>query len=337
MLKLTVNPRSVAAITAALRKIREMIMTGAVAKDSPIHILLEAGTYTETVRYNLPNPLIMESTPGTKVTDCVIQVDNCESFNHGAENRGVFVIGPSATNVKLRNFTILNTHAKTLTEGSCAADSAEAFVWNNTDGTLLAEGMQFTGRQNVLTLKGNTWFKDCQITGDVDVISGEVSAAFFEECLVSLREDNRGDYDGFAVKSQALANKPGFIFLNCRFTGDKRRRSNLYVCRTEGKGSARSDKGWDNIALLNCMISDMYNDELVWDDDMSLEVYPRGNAKSGVREYNTKTVAKNGDVLEAETVTRNIKSYLLTKDDYFANYASRYLILKDTPFAEKAE
>ncbi|MBO7638438.1 MAG: hypothetical protein J6S91_05615, partial [Treponema sp.] len=70
-----------------------MIMTGAVARTTPIHIVLEAGYYRELIKYNLSNPLIMESVPGTKAEECVIQADNCESFNKGLENRAVFVLG----------------------------------------------------------------------------------------------------------------------------------------------------------------------------------------------------------------------------------------------------
>ena len=67
---------------------------------------------------------------------------------------------------------------------------------------------------------------------------------------------------------------------------------------------------------------------------MNLEVYPRGNAKCGIREYNSKITLKGGKVTEADTSKRNIKSYTLTEDDYFNGYASRYLILHDTPFSE---
>ena len=81
-------------------------------------------------------------------------------------------------------------------------------------------------------------------------------------------------------------------------------------------------------------MSDVFDPELAWDDDMELEVYPRGNVKTGIREYNTLVVGKGGKVEEADTTRRNIRSYLLTDDDYFSNYASRYLILHDTPFAE---
>ena len=49
---------------------------------------------------------------------------------------------------------------------------------------------------------------------------------------------------------------------------------------------------------------------------------------------NSKIALKGGKVTEADTSKRNIKSYTLTEDDYFNGYASRYLILHDTPFAE---
>lgn len=333
MLELSVNSRSAASITAALKKIRDMIMTGAVKKDTPVHIILESGVYKETVRYNLTNPLIMESIPGTDRKNCVIQADNCESFHKGIENRCVFTIGPSATNVTLKNFTIANTHNKISPEGTPIADAAEAFVWNNTSGTLLAENMAFEGRQGTLFAKGFTWFKDCKISGNLDFIYGEPDTSLFESCEIHTRDDDSGDFNSYAVKSLAMAGKSGFVFLNCRFTGEKRKKASLYVFRTAGLGNASSLKNWDSAALINCFVSEVYDPELGWDDDMDLTVYPRGNAKTGWREYNTKIVLKNGKVEEADTSRRNIKSYLMTDDDYFKNYASRYLILHDTPFA----
>ena len=127
------------------------------------------------------------------------------------------------------------------------------------------------------------------------------------------------------------------VFLNCNFTADKRKKSDIYIYKTEGKGSSTSSKNWDSAAFLNCKMSEFYNPELAWDDDRELEIYPRGNAKTGIREYASKIVAKNGKIFDADTTRRNIKSYLLTDDDFFANYASRYLILKDTPFSNITE
>ena len=337
MLDLNVKSKSPAAITAAFKRIQQMVMTDAVPRNIPIHITLEAGIYREVVRYNLANPLVMESAPGVRAEDCIIQADNCEAFRKGLVARSVFAIGINATNVTLRNFSIINTHNKSITEGSTLRDSAEAFVWNNTAGSLFAEGMRFEGRQHTLFVKGNSWFLNCSVGGDVDFVYGEPNMVLFEGCRLHLREDNRGDFDGYAVSSRVQSGRKGFIFLESRFTGEPRQEGQLYLYRTEGKGSAASGKDCDSMALINCMVDDVYNEQLVWDNDMELNVFPRGNAKAGIREYNTRTVAQDGSVTEADTSRRNIKSYTLTDDDYFANYASRYLILQDSPFAQNLD
>lgn len=336
MLELSVQAKSPAAINTAIKKIKEMISSGSVARTSPIHITLGPGIYRELVKYNLPNPLLLESVPGTKASDCVIQADNCEAFHHGAENRAVFVLGPNTTNVKIKNISIINLHNKTPDSELefIPSDSAEALVWSSLSGTLFADGVRIEGRQNTLSLKGFSWFKDCRISGDVDFIYGDVNTAFFEECEIYLRDDNRGDFPGYAVKPQVLAGKPGFIFMNSRFTCEKRKKTRAFVCRTDGLGKSDSPKGWDSIAFVNCFFSENFDGELAWDDDMQKEIYPRGNAETGIREYNSKVVSKGGKVSDADTTRRNIKSYLMTEDDYFARYASRFLILHDTPFGE---
>lgn len=331
MLELNINSKSPAAITGALKKIKEMISSGSITKSTPIHIVLEPGHYTESIKYNLSNPITIESVPGTKPENCIISSNNCEAFNPGLSNRGVFVIGANATKVNLKNFSIKNEHEKNGENTISPEDSAEALVWANATGSLVCSGMIFSGRQNVLTLKGNTCFINSKVYGDVNIISGDVDIALFENCSIKVREDNRGDFEAYVVNSQALSKGKGFIFADCVFDGESRKKSMIYVCRTDGKGFAESEKNWDNIALLNCKISENFSPELVWDSDMDLEVFPRGNVKSGIREYNTKTFnEKDPTPVEVDTSRRNIKCYTLTDDDYFKNYASRYLILQDT-------
>lgn len=337
MLELNINPRSPSAITAAFKKIREMVMTGAIQKTTPIHLVLESGTYRETVMYNLTNPLTMESAPGSRASDCVITADNCEAFHKGVEGRAVFVMGPNVKQIVLKNFSIINSHKKSIMEGNALGDSAEAFVWNSTSGSLECEGMKFESSQNTLALKGNCWFRNCTVVGDVDFIYGDVETAFFENSTIRVKEDYRGDFPGYAVRSGSVAGKKGFVFSGCTFECDKRKKSNVYIGRTEGKGSASSKSGWDNIALIRCKVSEEFHPEYYWDDDMELEVYPRGNAKNGFREYKTVTVMNDGSVAEADTSRRNIKSYTMTDDDFFANYASRFLILQGTIFEDRID
>ncbi len=333
MLELTVNAKSPAAITAALKKIREMVSTGAVEKTVPVHILLGPGIYRESIRYNMANPLIMESTAGTSADKCVVKADNCEAFHSGRENRAIFVLGPNVTNITLRNFTIENLHLKSVQLKNTKPDGAEAFVWNNDTGTLLAEGMSFIGRQNTIYVKGFSWFLNCSVTGDTDFIYGEPETSFFENCSINIREDNRGDFNGYAVKARSAEGKKGFIFSSCTFTGESRPKAQLYAYRTAGLGSAESKKDFDAAVFLNCKIGENFNSDFVWDDDLVLNVYPRGNALSGIREYKTVCVASDGTESPADTSRRNVKCYTLTDDDYFKYYASRYLILGETPFA----
>ena len=333
MIEINVSSKSPAALTAALKKIKEMSSSGSISKDSAVHIILEPGMYRESVRYNLSNPVVIESFPGTKADECVLKADNCESYNSGINNRGVFVFGPNATKVTLKNFTIENTHVKTIEEGNALADSAEALVWGNTSGTLNCSGMVIAGRQNTLYLKGNSSFTECRISGDKDFIYGESELSYFEDCEIYLREDTFGEKDACVVNSQSLAEKPGFVFRNCRFTGDRKNKTTAYIIRTSGKGSATSAKDWDNVALIDCVLDDWYSPEIVWDDDMNLTIFPRGNAKNGIREYGTRTAEKSGKLEVADTARRSIMSYTLTEEDYFKGYASRFLILQDTPLA----
>ena len=333
MLKINVNTKNAAAINTALQSVKATITSDSISRETPIHIVLGAGTYHEKIKYNLPNPLILEAAPGLTARDCIIQADNCEAFHHGLENRSIFYFGPNVTNVTIKNFSIINTHNKSIEDGNTMPDVGETMVWSSPTGTLMAKGMHIEGRLNTLSLKGFSWFINSTIIGDTDFIYGDVDTALFENCEIHMKADNRGDYPGFIIKAQTLANKTGFVFLDSTFTAEKRKKSEIYIYKTEGKGSATSAKNWDSVAFLNCKMSDLFNSELAWDDDMTLDIYPRGNAKTGIREYNTKIVAKNGKISNADTTRRNVKSYLLTEDDFFANYASRYLILKDTPFA----
>lgn len=335
MLELTVSSKVPAAITGAFKKIKEMVTSGAVSKTTPVHIILEAGTYRESPRYNLSNPMVIEFRG--KATDCIVTAENCESFHKGIENRVIFGLGPNVTSITMKNFSIINSHNKSITDGNTLPDSAEALFWNNTTGTLICEGMHIESRQNTLALKGVSEFINCSISGDIDFIYGDVDTAYFEKCRIFAREDNRGDYNAFVIKTDVFANKKGFIFSECEFSGDKRKRGNIFLCRTMGRGSATSLKGWDSVALVNCTVADFYNDELLWDDDMSLNVYPRGNARSGFREYKTKVFDKDGNLTEADTCRRNIKAYSLTEDDYNELYATRNLMVKGTPFEVSEE
>lgn len=310
-------------------KIKEMVTSGSLAIETTVHLTLAPGVYHEIVSYNLANPLIMESAPGTKSEDCVISAENCEAFHKEPENRSVFVIGNSATTVTLRGFTVENTHVKTGSDG-VRGNEAEALCWHNQKGYLLAENMRFISRHATVHVKGVSWFKNCYITGDMDFIWGYCDISLWEQCHIHTRADNReGDRAASVLQSRAQNGKMGFVFTDCTFTADRRSgTSPIYIARSSGTGSATSADRWDSIALINCTVSPEYDSALWSDEGGTRSVYPPvGNAVTGWREYGTKTASKNGHLVAADTSKRSPHGYVLANKEYFARYASTQLVL----------
>src|SRR5574344_368960 len=339
MLELTVSAKTPAAITAAFKKINEMVKSGSLAYDATVHLTLAPGFYHEILSYNLSNPLIMESRPGTRPENCVISAENCEAFHKDTENRAVFFIGMAATHVVLRGFTLENTHVKTDDDASLG-NQAEAFCWHNKTGFLEAQNMRFLSRQDTIHVKGFSRFSNCYIAGDVDYIWGYCDTALFEGCWMHTREDNRGtDRPAYVLQSRALNGKPGFVFTDCTFTADKRSGAGIYIARSSGTGKADSEDRWDSVALINCTVSADYDPCFWTDEDGTREVYPSvGNAMTGWREYGTRTILENGQNIPADTSKRSSHGYIMTNKEYFAHYASASLILgQKAPSAQKSK
>lgn len=332
MLRLNVSSAFPSAITSAIQHVREMVAGGSVPRRETIRLVLEKGVYRESVRYNLSNPLIIESFPGTAAADCVIQVDNCEEYNPGRQNRAAFALGPNTTDVTLRNFTVVNMHEKTVAETRYKGDAAETLVWESAAGTLLCEGLDIRGGQSALYIQGCAWFSDTHISGTTDVVCGEPDTCLFEHCTLEI-SGGKSRGNAFAVRSRAVPKRPGFVFCDCAFLGEAQKGGALYACRADGSSNAL--RNWDSVAFLNCTFTEAYSSELLWDDDMALTVYPRGNARCGVREYGSRIQNEDGTLENVDTTKRNVKVYTLTEEDFSERYASRYLILGDTPFAER--
>ncbi len=329
MLELSITSKNAGAISQAFKKISEMVKTGSLDFEAPVHLTIAPGEYHEIISYNLSNPLVMETPTGTKPEDCVISAENCEAFHKDTENRAVFVIGTAATDVTLRGFTIENTHVKTNDDASLG-NQAEALCWHNQKGYLNCENMRFISRQDTIHVKGVSRFKDCYVTGDVDFIWGYCDISLWENCHIHTREDNRGiDRPAYVLQSRALNSKPGFVFTDCEFTADDHGpNGKIYIGRTEGTGKKDSKDRWDSIALINCTISDRYDPALWTDEDGSRQVYPPvGNAMYGWREYGTKTKDSNGKIIPADTSKRSSHNYILSNKEFFAHYASESLIL----------
>ncbi len=317
MLELRIKPTETGIITQTFKKIHEMVRSGTIEDDTPVHLILAPGTYAGVIAWNLSNPLIMEAAAGTKPEDCVVSAENCEAFHKDTENRAVFVIGMGATEVTLRGFTIENTHVKTM-DDVALGNQAEALCFHNQTGSLLCQNMRFISRQDTIHVKGFSRFEDCYVTGDVDFIWGYCDTSVWKNCHIHTREDNRGGVrPAYVLQSRALNAKPGFVFADCTFTADKRPAgSQIFIGRSQGTGKPDSVDRWDSIALIDCILDENYDPALWTDEGGTREVWPpKGSAEFGWREFGTKRIAADGTVREDSITGRDQHGYVMTKEE----------------------
>ncbi len=317
MLELKVTPSNTGIITQTFKKINDMVRSGTIDMDTPVRIQLAAGSYPGILSYNLSNPLIIEGMAGTKPEDIIVSAENCEAFHKDTENRAVFVIGMGATEVTLRGFTIENTHVKTA-DDAALGNQAEALCFHNQNGSLLCQNMRFISRQDTIHVKGFSRFEECYVTGDVDFIWGYCDTSLWKNCRIHTREDNRGGVrDAYVLQSRALNSKPGFVFVDCKFTADKRPEgSHIYVGRSQGTGKSDSIDRWDSIALIDCTLDENYDRALWTDEEGKRAVWPeKGTKQNGWREYGTKRLDKEGNEILDDTSFREKHGYVMTKKE----------------------
>ncbi len=315
MIELKISPTEPGIITQTFKKINDMVRSGSIEFDTPVHLVLTAGVYREILSWNMANPLYMEASAGLKPEEVVIAAENCEAFHKDTENRAVFVIGQGATKVTLKGFTIENTHVKSA-DDAALGNQAEALCFHNQNGFLYCQNMRFISRQDTIHVKGNSRFERCYVTGDVDYIWGYCKTSVFEQCHIHTREDNRGGpRDAYVLQSRALNGMPGFIFIDCEFTADKRPEGgSIYIGRSQGTGRADSVDRWDSIALLCCTMDENYAPCLWTDEGGTREVWPtKGSQSTGWRQYNLKVKKEDGSLIKYDSSLEEKHGYELTR------------------------
>ena len=122
---------------------------------------------------------------------------------HDKFNPGLHV---QADNVRLENLTIANTSGE-WGQGLAARIDGDRFV---------ARNCRFLGWQDtVMVNNGRHYFADCYIEGRVDFIYGS-GTSLFDRCHIHTK--GSGGYVTAASTPQAIPF--GFVFLDCRVTGD---------------------------------------------------------------------------------------------------------------------
>jgi pectin methylesterase-like acyl-CoA thioesterase len=290
-----------------------------------VAIEIDAGIYRENLDWRSSRPLTIKGKDGGANTDVVIAFENCEALNPGSSGRPLFLINQNAAAVAIQNLTIENTRVK-----ANSGDQAETLYFNSTGGTLVAKNARFVSRQDTLQIKGFCWFFECYIAGDVDFIWGANDLALFESCEINARTDNRNPSNpAYVLQARTLANKKGFVFVDCDFTGDGDRTGTVYMARTNGAGSASSTDGWDSVAIIKSRVDTAKYANAFWNKD-GKTIYPAaGSVNCGLREYGN--TDSSGALLD--TSGRDGANYVMSQEEFNAHYRARQSIVAGTPLA----
>lgn len=177
----------------------------------PVTINIRNGVYREKLTF--PHTKSQITIIGEDQDQTIITYDDrAKTLNTRGEEMGtfaspsVFVYGSDFT---AKNITFANTAGEG--RGQAVAVRAEA-------DRIKFINCVFKGHQDTLFANGENrqYYYRCQIAGDVDFIFGSATAVF-EECeIISLRQS--GGY--LTAASTPQEREFGYVFLNCRLTGD---------------------------------------------------------------------------------------------------------------------
>lgn len=172
-------------------------------------IYIKNGTYKE--KLILPSTKVKVSFIGESLEGCIITNDDYASKpNKFGENMGTS--GSSGFYIFGNDFT-----AENITFENSAGEVGQAVAVRVDGDKVTFKNCRFLGNQDTLYPHGRNsrqYYKDCYIEGTVDFIFGW-STAVFENCHI---HGKRGGY--LTAASTEEQSKHGFVFLNCKVTGD---------------------------------------------------------------------------------------------------------------------
>lgn len=248
-------------------------------------IAIAPGVYQELLFSRNKKYVTFKGTSGNNGVDTVIQYDNCEAFNGGVgEGTNVSSIGTTISpngggravylisggdQIVLDGITLKNTHGQasavlpTLPSATTVAtgvDTQSEVLYFNSGNTLAAKHSNFVSHQNTLQLKGFTWFYDCFVTADTDMLWGYPQLGLFERSEIKSRY--RPKTGASIVQARAYAGYPGFVFLNAALTKEDGN-FKVYLGRSNGSVASGAAYGYDNVAFVRSTF-DSHIDRVGW-------------------------------------------------------------------------
>ncbi|MBE5811655.1 MAG: pectin methylesterase [Clostridiales bacterium] len=251
------------------------------ADGSPARILLAPGLYREKVELRRPHTTLQGSGIGETI---LAWDDGATDIHPDGVRRGTFrsyTLLVLADGCSVRGLTIRNDGGQRADSGQCIAlfVDGDGFVCEDcqlisTQDTLFTAPLPpkevipggFLGPTQLLPRKAQrqTYLR-CVIKGDVDFIFGG-AACWFEDCeIVCILRADRAPGGYCTAASTPEGQKYGYVFHNCRFTGENVPEASFFLGRPWREHA--------KTVLLNCHIGSHIRPE-GW-DDWGKERFPR--------------------------------------------------------------
>jgi pectinesterase len=240
----------------------------------PFVIHIKAGKYEDNVTIPKNKPNITLQGEGAEKTLLSWNRSVYDPKPEGAHsfNPGLFV---AANDFRATNLTIENT----------AGDRGQALAAVVDGDRVMFENCRLLGWQDTLMVNnGRQYFRDCYIEGRVDFIYGS-GTSLFDHCELHSKNG------GYVTAANTPQEKPfGFVFLNCKLTGDPNPWIDPATGTAKNKPGAlallgRPWRAYASVAFINCQMGDHIRPE-GWSNWSNVE-----NEKTArYAEYNTQTL-----------------------------------------------
>lgn len=198
--------------TGDVRTVQEAVNRVPENNKKPFVIFIKSGTYKEQIKIPASKPYIIFSGESKEKTILTFDLTNAKAGSTSA-SYSTYIGGHD---FRAENITFENSFG-TGSQAVAVLVEADRAVFLN---------CRFLGWQDTLYAKnGRQFYKDCYIEGHVDFIFGQ-AAAVFENCRIH----NKGDGYIAAPMRFGAGEPSGFVFLNCKLTGENIKKG-VYLAR----------------------------------------------------------------------------------------------------------
>jgi pectinesterase len=178
------------------------------SRTNPVVIHVKPGTYQELIYVQREKRffrLVGEDPEKTILT--------CDLYANikGSDGKPIGTFHTPSTTIDADDFT-----AENITFENSAGAVGQALAIRVDGDRAVFRNCRFLGWQDTILLnRGRQYFENCYIAGHVDFIFG-AATAFFEKCHIQCLGD------GYITAASTAVDQPfGFVFSNCKITGDQ--------------------------------------------------------------------------------------------------------------------